>query len=102
MVGYFARDDTLIFSTRFFSLALFFSYFLFSSERAFGVDLGPTWCLGLNVRVVGRAPEVHPWVRDVGCPSEIHSVDVVVDQTVRLRTRIDPVHIAVARQKKSA
>ena len=75
---------------------------MFSSEGAFGVDLGPTWCLGLNVRVAGRAPKVRPWVRDVGCSSEIHSVDVVVDQIARLRIRIDPVHIAVARQQKSA
>ena len=66
------------------------------------MDLGPTWCLGLNVRVAGRAPEVHPWVRDIGCPSEIHGVDVVVDQTARLRTRIDPVHITVTRRQKSA
>ena len=66
------------------------------------MDLGLTWGLGLNIGAAGRAPEVHPWVRDVGCPGEIHRVKVVVNQTARLRAWINPVHIAIARRQKGA
>lgn len=87
-----------------FSLWNSFSRSSYSHPKAFfAVDLGLTWCLGLSVRIAGRAPEVHPWVCDVGRPSEIHSVDIVVDhQSICLRARIDPVHIAIAGRKKSA
>ena len=71
-------------------------------KRPSKVDLGLTWGLGLNIGAAGRAPEVHPWVRDVGCPGEIHRVKVIVNQTARLRTRINPVHIAIARRQKGA
>lgn len=61
------------------------------------MNLGLTWCLGLNVSGAGRAPEVHPWVRDVGCPGEVHGVNIIVHQTPHLCTGIDPVHVAIAR-----
>lgn len=90
------------FSARLFSFEFLLSFILFSSEGASKVDLGLTGCLGLNVRVAGRTPEVHIWVGDVGCPGEIHSVNIVVDQTARVCAGIDPVHIAIARRQKSA
>lgn len=38
-----------------------------------------------------RAPQHHPWVRNVGCPGEIDCVDVVEAQFL---VWVDPVHIA--------
>ena len=44
----------------------------------------------------GRAPQVHPRVRDVGYPGEIDRVDVVESQRRIFFARIDDVRIAVA------
>ena len=47
--------------------------------------------------MVGCAPQVHPRVSDAGSPCKIDGVNVVEGQTVALVTRIDPVHVAIAR-----
>jgi len=59
------------------------------SESNLGIILG----LGLGSNAVGRAPQVHRRVRDIGSPEEEDGVDVVDGQSA---TRIDPIHVPVA------
>lgn len=70
---------------------------VFFSSTANGVSesyVGLTVCLRLGTVNGGRAPQVHPRVRDVGSPGEIDDVNIIENQTLVLETRIDPVHIA--------
>lgn len=48
--------------------------------------------------LVGCAPQVHIRVCDVRSPSEIDCVVIVERQTAILRTRKDPIHIAITRR----
>ncbi len=53
------------------------------------MNVSITLGLGLGSSAIGRAPEVHPRIRDIGSPDEEDSVDVVEGQS---RTGIDPFH----------
>lgn len=60
--------------------------------------MGLTLSLGLGSSAVGRAPEVHPGLCDIGSPGEVDGVDVIEGQP---GTRIDPVHESVTGRHKA-
>ena len=64
------------------------------SERCVGL----TVCQRLRTGSGGRAPQVHPRVRDVGRPGEQDCVDIIKSQPLVLRTWVDPVDIAATRK----